>query len=417
MAATEPAKIRQHRRRRTPRHGQDLARRGAALPGGKDEPARDDRAGHDRLRLGRGRAEARHVALRLALPSRVAGPEDQPHRHARRRRLPGRHDRRAAGRRGRRSSSSAASWASRSTRARVWNRAEEYELSRVVFVNMLDRERADFYRVARGRCGRSSPTAASRSSSRSAPSTSSRASSTSCTCARTWIRRAGRRAARSRSPTRWPTSSQEYREKLLDAVVETDEELMERYLDGRGARRRGGRARAQGAVTRDELYPGRLRRRDEEPRHDRAPRPARRGRPVAGARRATTIEFGDAKQAVFIFKTIADPFTGRISLFRVLAGPVHGDTTLVDPRTHAKERLGQVLLLQGKDSEPVRRARRSATSAPSRSSRTSSPATCSSTTRSRRAPAHRLPRAGHELRDHAEGEGRRGEDGDRRSAA
>src|SRR3954447_5166018 len=30
---------------------------------------------------------------------------------------------------------------------RVWNRAEEYELSRVVFVNMLDRERADFYRV------------------------------------------------------------------------------------------------------------------------------------------------------------------------------------------------------------------------------------------------------------------------------
>src|SRR5437868_3429772 len=30
---------------------------------------------------------------------------------------------------------------------RVWSRADEYELSRVVFVNMLDRERADFYRV------------------------------------------------------------------------------------------------------------------------------------------------------------------------------------------------------------------------------------------------------------------------------
>src|ERR1041384_8657858 len=44
---------------------------------------------------------------------------------------------------------------------------------------------------------------------------------------------------------------------------------------------------------------------------------------------------------------------GRISLFRVLAGPVSGDTTLVDPRTHARERLGQVLLLQGKDSESV----------------------------------------------------------------
>ena len=71
------------------------------------------------------------------------------------------------------------------------------------------------------------------------------------------------------------------------------------------------------------------------------------------AKKGTTIEFGDAKQAVFVFKTIADPFAGRISCFRVLAGPVTGDTTLVDPRTHAKERLGQILLLQGKENEPV----------------------------------------------------------------
>jgi elongation factor G len=54
-----------------------------------------------------------------------------------------------------------------------------------------------------------------------------------------------------------------------------------------------------------------------------------------------------------VFKTIADPFAGRISCFRVLAGPITGDTTLVDPRTHAKERLGQILLLNGKDNEPV----------------------------------------------------------------
>ena len=55
--------------------------------------------------------------------------------------------------------------------SRVWARAEELELSRVVFVNMLDRERADFYPRARLRCRSSSPTAASRSSCRSAPST------------------------------------------------------------------------------------------------------------------------------------------------------------------------------------------------------------------------------------------------------
>src|SRR5205085_590720 len=71
------------------------------------------------------------------------------------------------------------------------------------------------------------------------------------------------------------------------------------------------------------------------------------------AKKGTTIEFGDAKQAVFVYKTIADPFAGRISCFRVLAGPITGDTTLVDPRTHAKERLGQILLLNGKENSPI----------------------------------------------------------------
>ena len=54
----------QRRRRRPPRHGQDLARRGAALPGGKDEPARCDRGGQHRLRLGRGRAAPRRCRSR-----------------------------------------------------------------------------------------------------------------------------------------------------------------------------------------------------------------------------------------------------------------------------------------------------------------------------------------------------------------
>ena len=75
---------------------------------------------------------------------------------------------------------------------------------------------------------------------------------------------------------------QEYREKLLDAVVETDEDLMARYLEGEELPAEDVAHALKDAVTRDELYPGRLRRRDEEPRHDRAARPARRGRAVAG---------------------------------------------------------------------------------------------------------------------------------------
>ena len=145
---------------------------------------------------------------------------------------------------------------------------------------------------------------------------------------------------------------QEYREKLLDAVVETDEELMERYLEGEELPAEDVAAALKDAVTRDELFPvacgvatknlGTTALLDLLV--EGVPSPARKG---------TTIEFGDAKQAVFVFKTIADPFAGRINCFRVLAGPVTGDSTLVNPRTHAKERLGQLLLLQGKEHEPA----------------------------------------------------------------
>src|SRR5947208_8743639 len=145
---------------------------------------------------------------------------------------------------------------------------------------------------------------------------------------------------------------QEYREKLLDAVVETDEELMARYLDGEELPTEDVAEALKDAVTRDELYPVACGVATKnlgtsallDLLVEGVPSPSKKG---------TTIEFGDAKQAVFVFKTIADPFAGRISCFRVLAGPITGDTTLVDPRTHAKERLGQILLLNGKESEQI----------------------------------------------------------------
>jgi len=234
--------------------------------------------------------------------------------------------------------------------SRVWKRAEEQELSRVLFVNMLDRERADFYRVLEA--------ARQQLSDRCVAIQLPIGSEHELTgivdllhmCA--YLDPSGSREG---GPQPIPDSMadlvQEHREKLLDAVVETDEELMGRYLEGEELDPQAVADALKQAVTRDELYPvacgvatknlGTTALLDLLV--EGVPSPERKG---------TTIEFGDAKQAVFVFKTIADPFAGRISCFRVLAGPVTGETTLVDPRTHAKERLGQILLLQGKDNEP-----------------------------------------------------------------
>jgi len=54
----------------------------------------------------------------------------------------------------------------------------------------------------------------------------------------------------------------------------------------------------------------------------------------------------------YVFKTVADPF-GRISIFKVLSGTLHPDDTLVNPRSHADERVHQLFALRGKDHLPL----------------------------------------------------------------
>lgn len=58
---------------------------------------------------------------------------------------------------------------------------------------------------------------------------------------------------------------------------------------------------------------------------------------------------GDA--ALTIFKTIADPFVGKLSYFKVLSGVIGNDTRLINNRTGAEERLSKVLYLKGAKQE------------------------------------------------------------------
>jgi elongation factor G len=53
----------------------------------------------------------------------------------------------------------------------------------------------------------------------------------------------------------------------------------------------------------------------------------------------------------FVFKTLADPFAGRLNLFRVYQGVLRHDSQLFNARAHVKERVGQLLVPQGKETE------------------------------------------------------------------
>ncbi len=61
----------------------------------------------------------------------------------------------------------------------------------------------------------------------------------------------------------------------------------------------------------------------------------------------------DGPAAAFVFKTIADPFVGRLSLFRVYSGTLKGDSVLYNPNKNAEERISQVFHLRGKKQIPA----------------------------------------------------------------
>src|ERR1700736_1167733 len=52
-----------------------------------------------------------------------------------------------------------------------------------------------------------------------------------------------------------------------------------------------------------------------------------------------------------VFKTLADPYVGKVSLFRVLSGTIRPDAQLTNPRTHTDEKLHALFALRGKEQD------------------------------------------------------------------
>jgi len=80
------------------------------------------------------------------------------------------------------------------------------------------------------------------------------------------------------------------------------------------------------------------------------PSPVDRPFPAVGKDGAATSRSADEKQplAVFVWKTIADPFAGRITMFRVVSGVLKADSTVLNKTKDTQELLGHLMLMQGK---------------------------------------------------------------------
>ena len=335
----------QRRRRRPPRDGKTSLVEALLFQAGSRQPARRGRAGHDGLRLGRGRAAAADVALApRSSHCEWQGRKINLDRHA---------------------------------RATPASRRDALAALRVVEGALVVVNGVMGVEVSTARAVGSAPrSSTSRASSSSTCSTASAPTSSACSGAAARSSRTaaspsqipigaeheltghrrpapheglhepgrqGARSAASDDPGRAsPTSPQEYREKLLDAVVETDEALMERYLEGEEISARGGRRGAQGRGHARRGLPGRAA--ASRPRTSARPRcstcssrasrrPAKKGDADGGraARAPAVVRLQDDGRPV----RRADQLLPR------LKGTVTADATLVE---HPRARQGAARL-------------------------------------------------------------------------
>jgi elongation factor G len=243
------------------------------------------------------------------------------------------------------------------TTSRLWERAEELGLARTVFVNMLDRERADFFRSLESLKQAFGQHVVATEIPIGSEHELQGVIDLIDMKAYRYDGDGRDNCEEVEIPAELADQAAEYREKLMDEVAEVSDELMERYLEGEEISHEETVAALKTGVTEGRLFPvtcGAATRnlginRLLDAFVEDLPSPAKAG---AVDLDGVTLEPDESKDLVaFVFKTLADPYAGRVNLFRVYQGVMKHDSHVFNTRAHVKERIGQLLVPQGKESD------------------------------------------------------------------
>ncbi len=155
-----------------------------------------------------------------------------------------------------------------------------------------------------------------------------------------------------------------HRSRLIEAVAETDDQLMEGFFETGTLPQESLESGLRRAIGSRQIFPVTL----SAASHGigpsalldsllaLVPSPAQRAafpaRNVGGDAVALTADPA-GPLAALVFKTLSDPFTGKITILRVVSGTLNGDTTVYNSRAEENERLGHLMLLQGKQGSPA----------------------------------------------------------------
>lgn len=251
---------------------------------------------------------------------------------------------------------------------KVWNFVDEQSLPRIVFINKMDRERADFHGTAK----EISKVFNVKGTPVFLPIGSEDKFEGLVDIIRMKAYRYKKDGAgeyrESALPDEMEKEIREWREKVIENIVEVNDDLMEKYLEG------------------DELSPEELEKTFVQgvksgllvpilcgsatlnigvPQLmnlivECLPSPLERKIPVAlrpGSNE--TVERKPDPQAPFssiVFKTIADPFAGKLSILRIFSGTLTPESIIYNPNRETVEKFGNIFFLEGKNQKPVQLA-------------------------------------------------------------
>jgi elongation factor G len=247
--------------------------------------------------------------------------------------------------------------------ARLWERADAEGLARLVFVNMLDRERADFFSTLESLKAAFGPHVVATEIPIGSEHDVGGVIDLIDMEAFVYAGSGRGGAERMPIPDELRARASDYREKLMDEVAENSDELMERYLEGEEIDHAEIVAALKRGVAGGSLFPVTCGVATKNLGTDRLldalvedlPSPQMRGplQTLDGGGATEIAPDRDGPLVAYVFKTTADPYAGRINFFRVCSGTMRSDSQAVNVRGHQRERIGQIGQPLGDELRPV----------------------------------------------------------------
>ena len=235
----------------------------------------------------------------------------------------------------------------------VWDYCDEAQLPRLIFVNKMDRENADFAKVVAD--------IQAKFGSKCLPLQVPIGAHTSFQGVVDLLTMKGYVGSPEKEadiPSELQAQVDSFREKLVEGVAEIDDSLIEKYLGGEELSEEELRTNLSRAVIGGNIVPILAGSALQNVGINWLLSAIARYLPSPKEREVLTtdgsIEPGqDAPLAALVFKTSADPYVGKLTLFRVYCGTVESNSQVWNAAQGAVERVGQLYMLRGKNQEPV----------------------------------------------------------------